>query len=186
MRKILFVCFIFLFSINIAKALPIGGYIGFRGGASKTILDKNKEYFKFENDQNIFVGGNVGLRLLDFRGELEYIYRNSVETMKFYSGKEKNIITESVMCNLYYNFLDIPFLRLYVNGGLGSTKYSTNYIDDSKKFTYSVGFGGTFTLMEIFSIDLGYRYFDMGKISINTTKTRLATNDIYLGLRFGF
>lgn len=186
MKKILFFCVAILANLGIANAaLPIGGYVGLRGGLSVKSQDLTKGDFKLESEASPFVSANAGIRLLKFRGELEYIYRNKIQEIKL-STKSKDVSTTSLMANLYYNVISIPFARLYINGGLGYTDFSTNYINTNNTFTYSLGLGASFTLAEAFSIDAGYRYFDMGKVKISGRKDRIYANDLYVGLRFGF
>lgn len=185
MKKII-LTIILMLNIGIANAaLPIGGYVGIRGGASVKGQEETKDTYKIKSEKSPMASVNAGVRLGSLRGELEYLYRYKVQSIKFNNGSDKDVSSKSVMGNMYYNALSLPFLRLYINAGVGYTDFSTNIIKDGS-FTYSLGFGVSLTMAEFFSIDAGTRYFDMGKAEINGQKTRLYANDLYLGFRFGF
>ena len=189
MKKILFGLAALPFFASAANAaLPIGGYVGLRGGVS--VPFSNDKNYEFDMDGNTapFIGVNGGVRLLSLRGELEYLYRHKVMDvdLKNSSSSEQDVSTSSIMANLYYNALELPFFRLYVNGGVGYTYLDTNVDSNNGSFSWSAGLGVSFTLAETFSLDVGYRYFDMGDIKVNGKSESINSNDIYVGLRFGF
>ena len=188
MKKLLFACLSVLFLISTANAgiLPFGVYTGIRGGIGIAKKESNiLDDAKIETNNSPFVSINAGIRLSDIRIEAEYLYKNSLKEIKI-GNSSKNISPTSTLANVYYNFIDIPFVKLYVNGGLGYTDLRTNYVEDDKKFTYSLGLGATFTLLDIIAIDAGYRHINMGKEEIAGYKHNFYTNDLYVGLRFGF
>ncbi len=95
------------------------------------------------------------------------------------------------MGNVYYNFLDIPLLKLYINGGVGNTKFSgCSGIDNKDNFTWNAGFGVNVSLFNTANLDVGYRYVDMGELKVKNgsdlVKLNQKAQDIYAGLRFGF
>ena len=176
----------FLFSSSYAyAALPIGAYVGLGGGVSVNTNSKKSDSFKIDSNTLPFVNLNVGLRFLRIRGELEYIYRYESQKVKT-AGYSDEISSSSVMGNLYYNLVEIPFFRIYVNGGIGYTDFGSNFVKDDKTFSYALGAGVGFTLSEMFTINVGYRYHDMGKPEILNDKVHVYSNDIYVGLSFGF
>ncbi len=178
--------FMFLFSSSYAyAALPIGAYVGLGGGVSVNTNSKKSDSFKIDSNTLPFVNLNVGLRFLRIRGELEYIYRYENQKVKTV-GYSDEISSSSVMGNLYYNLVEIPFFRIYLNGGLGYTDFNSNIVKDDGNFSYSLGFGAGFTLSETFTINVGYRYHDMGRSKILDKRVHFYSNDIYIGIRVGF
>lgn len=191
MRKIFILftlCFISL--INSANAgLPLGAYIGFKGSYSSgfSSISIDEILSLSDSDNPAFFSVSAGIRLLRLRGELEYTKRYHMQTLTLNDGSTKDLSNDSIMGNLYYNFLELPFIRLYINGGIGTTKYSTNYVTNSPTFSYSAGAGVTLTLADTTSFDIGYRYFDMGDIELlDSRKVDMHSNDIYISLRMGF
>ncbi len=178
--------FMFLFCSSYAYAgLPIGAYVGVGGGVPISTNTKKGDSFKIENNSTPFVNLSAGLRFLRFRGELEYIYRYENQNIKM-ENDDKRISSSSVMGNLYYNFIEIPFVRFYVNGGLGYTDFSSKIVKDNGDFSYSLGFGAGFTMFEAFTLNVGYRYHDMGRSEVLNKKVHFYSNDVYVGIRMGF
>ena len=179
-----------LFLINNANAgLPLGAYIGVKGSYSSGLSSISIDDILSldDSDNPAFFSVSAGIRLLRLRGELEYTKRYHMQTLTLNDGSTKDLSNDSIMGNLYYNFLELPFIRLYVNGGIGTTKYSTNYVTNSPTFSYSAGAGVTLTLADTTSFDIGYRYFDMGDIELlDSRKVDMHSNDIYISLRMGF
>jgi opacity protein-like surface antigen len=188
-KKIVFCLVLF---ISVANALPIGGYIGLRGGTSSGGFSEEKNGFKVESEPHFFGGLNAGIRidppfLNAFRVELEGLYRDSGAKIKhatFFTNKGIDSVTGLV--NVYYDVISLPFVRGYVGGGVGYTKFTLDFLTGDKSFAYNLGVGVTATLLNILSVDLGWRYFNQGEIKINDTKLKVNSSDIYVGVRFGF
>lgn len=180
----------FLSIINNASAgLPLGAYIGVKGSYSSGLSSISVDNILSlgDSDNPAFFSVSAGVRLLKLRGELEYTKRYHMQTLTLNDGSTKDLSNDSIMANLYYNFLELPFIRLYVNGGIGTTKYSTNYVTNSPTFSYSAGAGVTLTLADTTSFDIGYRYFNMGDIELlDSRKVDMHSNDVYISLRMGF
>lgn len=180
----------FLSIINNASAgLPLGAYIGVKGSYSSGLSSISVDNILSlgDSDNPAFFSISAGARLLKLRAELEYTKRYHMQTLTLNDGTTKDLSNDSIMGNLYYNFLELPFIRLYVNGGIGTTKYSTNYVTNSPTFSYSAGAGVTLTLADTTSFDIGYRYFNMGDIELlDSRKVDMHSNDVYISLRMGF
>jgi opacity protein-like surface antigen len=188
MNKIVVLSVLFLTIVNVeAGILPVGGYFGLRGGASINAIKTEKNNYELESKKSAFMGANAGIRLFSFRAELEGLYRpNSINIKKPSSQSEKGS-SGTAFANLYYNVIDLPFIRGYLGGGVGYTKFTQDYLTDNKNsFAYNFGLGVTATFIDILSVDVGYRYVHQGDVEINTTKLSVNSNDLYAGLRFGF
>ena len=191
MRKIFYIFAILGFlSVETANALPIGIYWGVKGGMSvQKDDDKTDTDGKIENESgNYFVSADVGVRLLRLRGELEYTFRPDTTDVKSLIFGDDNINAQNIMANLYYNVVELPFINLYVNAGIGNTKFSGNSkLKTDNNFTWSAGLGANLSLLNIANLDVGYRYIDMGDLEFNNgNKLSKDAHDIYVGLRFGF
>lgn len=188
-KTLLFILFLSL-PIKAYAFLPLGIYYGFRGGINSYENEKNNINQKLKIKKGSpFVSPNIGIRFLDFRFELEYTYRYDFFKMQSLN-KTKNIAAQNIMGNIYYNFLSLPLINFYVNGGIGETKFTGvpyNIIGNKNNFTWNLGFGTNLSILDIFNIDIGYRYVDMGNLKmINNTKIKQASHDVYAGIRFGF
>lgn len=190
MKKILFSLF-FLISVSAANALPVGIYWGVRGGIStqgSNVSEIND--LKIENEESdYFASVNAGVRFLRLRGELEYSYRpESTNIVDRILGKSNSVDSMSLMANLYYNVIELPFINVYVNGGIGDTKFDgSKDLRTSNNFTWLAGAGVNLSLLNVANLDVGYRYVDMGDIEFSNKKSvSKDVHDIYIGLRFGF
>ena len=190
MKKFLF-SLLFLVSVNTANALPLGLYWGIRGGMSMQGSDVSQiSDLKIENEKSdYFASVNAGIRFLRLRGELEYSYRpESTNILDKVLGKSDSVDSTSLMANLYYNVIELPFINIYVNGGIGNTKFDgSKDLRTSNNFTWLAGVGVNLSLLNIANVDVGYRYVDMGDIDFRTKESvSKDVHDIYVGLRFGF
>jgi opacity protein-like surface antigen len=168
-----------------ASLLPVGVYVGARGGVGNNKTDtKISTTSMVEGKTNPFASANVGVRFLKLRGELEYIHRfNAIHVAM--SGGKKEAASRQIMANLYYDVFDFLFLGFYVNGGVGTNKIDMALVDKYDKRVWSAGFGVDASLL-IFTVDLGYRYFDLGSVKILGKNSKQESHDVYLGLRMGF
>ncbi len=170
--------------------LPVGIYYGIRGGLNTTNKDNKINQIKLDTKSGKpFASVNAGIRLLSFRFEAEYAYRYNFTTYE--NPKSKKINAQNIMGNVYYNFLDLPLLKFFVNGGIGDTKFSgCSGIDNKDNFTWNAGFGVNVSLFNTINLDVGYRYVDMGELKVKNgsdlVKLNQRAQDIYAGLRFGF
>lgn len=149
-----------------------------------------------------------------WRTEAEYVFKQKTEYTSgstTFSSSFNHLQTdvERMMFNVYRDYSVGYNIALYGMLGLGVSKikaggwqgtmareYASN---TNSNLTYAIGAGASYTLLENFSIDLGYRYVDMGKIESgynNFTnarglkdeqmKARLVSNEFTLGTRYLF
>lgn len=180
---------------NAHAILPVGAYMGIRGGVafdSSDTMKDNIKSFKIDGKNSTSLGADVGIRFMDLRGELEYIHRFDALKLEGAIGN-KNISSNTVMANLYYNVLDFYLLKFFVNGGLGYTTISSSSVKQKDNLTWSLGFGGEISMANLINFEVGYRYLDMGSVKIkdsnllaNNISLNQASHDIYIGVRVGF
>lgn len=94
---------------------------------------------------------------------------------------------------------------IYLTGGIGTAHIneSANVVIDTamawggnplyesvdtavNRFIYNVGAGISFAMSPNLNVDLSYRYTDLGKYSIATTRRDFSSHEIALGLRYQF
>jgi opacity protein-like surface antigen len=188
MKKLLLIISLFVLPLKANAFLPVGGYVGVRGGANATKEDNNiisgndiiASNSKLNKDIS-FISANAGVRLLGFRFEVEFGYR--------FNTTVENVVAQNVLGNVYYNFFGLPLVKFYVNGGGGFTKFSGSnlILTDTDSFTWNAGLGVNISLLNMFNVDVGYRYINMGELKTKGGQNiKQASNDIYVGVRFGF
>ena len=149
-----------------------------------------------------------------WRTEGEYTFRQNTE---FTSGSTAfptsynhlQLKSERLMLNVYRDFDLGHNLSLYGTGGLGIAKVkaggwqgntSREYATSTQNnLAWSLGAGVTYSPIDRLSIDIGYRYVDMGKVESGYNdfsnarglkdeqmKARLSSNEFTLGTRYLF
>ena len=132
-------------------------------------------------DKNAWEGSAaVGMQLNQFRAELEYAYRDKIK--KDTMGGEHKLKTMSMLVNGYYDMKMGSSLYPFINLAIGASRLKqkdfglTNHTD--YKFSWGGGVGMGFDVTQSMTIDLGYRFLDLGK--------QVKSNEFYGGLRFAF
>lgn len=149
-----------------------------------------------------------------WRVEGEYVFPKENE---FTSGStafptslnHHKIRSQRLMLNVYKDFYINDEIALYINAGLGiaelksqgwqgneSRQYNSN---SDRNIAYSLGVGASYSPIENFNIDLGYRYTDSGKtesgwnafsnargLQDEQMKAKIESQEIYLGVRYRF
>ncbi|MBP5398881.1 MAG: porin family protein [Alphaproteobacteria bacterium] len=188
-----------LFIANNAAAGCNGLYIGVRGGLAKPTID---DQASSTNDYDIggkdlMLSGALGYRHNYFRAEAEYIWHdtNEKEIKPVYDpdfdiyvgGAKSEFDYSSYMFNVYFDLAPYTWFTPYVNAGVGIThmEYNFTYADGSSSyeennFTWSVGGGLSAKMTNKLNLDVGYRYFDYGKIK----DAQIHSHEVYGGLRY--
>lgn len=149
-----------------------------------------------------------------WRTEGEYTFRQKAEftsgsTAFATSDNHLKLKTEQLMLNVYRDY-DIGYgVSLFGTAGLGVAKVnaggwqgntSRQYADSSQNnLAWSLGAGVSYSPVPRLSLDLGYRYLDMGKVESGFNnfgnvrglkdeqmKARLASSEVTLGARYLF
>lgn len=180
------------------KAECDGFYIAGRAGYAEYEMEDDRSNVSnsvsdYVVDKKRFIAsGALGYRHKHFRGELEYVWRksNSDTISGFTDGKFKS---HSYMFVVYYDFFPYSWFTPFVNAGIGysRTKLSlyNRTVDVGHKikengFTWSLGAGLSAKLTNRWNLDIGYRYYDMGELSVYNGDTTVDNQEIYLGLRY--
>jgi opacity protein-like surface antigen len=138
--------------------------------------------------KSFYIGAVAGIRFLGFRADLEYGFRNGLAETRLNDNLElETINAHNIFVNLYYNVLSFSFIKAYVNGGIGNVSFVKNFNSKiNSEFAWLLGFGLNFSLFEVMNLDFGYRYVNMGKLKLSGAALERISNDIFVGLRFGF
>lgn len=185
-------------SAQTANAECDGFYIAGRIGQAKYKLKDDRSgvsgsYSDYVIDKKrLMASGALGYRYKHVRAELEYIWRkkNSEDVTEFTEGSFKS---QSYMLVLYYDFMPYYWFTPFVNAGIGYTRSKlginnvvTPFRHTIKEdaFTWSLGAGLSAKITNRWNLDIGYRYFDMGDLSMYNGKTTLEDQEIYAGLRY--
>ena len=181
-----------------------GIYLGIRGGvAQPDIGDRNTTGDRLDIDDNLFMlSGAIGYRYTYFRAEFEYIWRDKARDSETIvtpiAGRPDPIVSTSIgefdydsyMFNLYYDFSPYTWFTPYFQAGIGVTnmEYKFHYVGEGShslkenNFTWVLGGGISAKMTNRLNIDVGYRYYDMGKIGDG----KVHNQEIYGGLRYVF
>ncbi|MBQ8677644.1 MAG: porin family protein [Alphaproteobacteria bacterium] len=115
---------------------------------------------------------------------------------------------QTYMLNLYYDINTGTALTPYISGGIGLAhiKAKSNYVDgtttsnlskSTNEFAWQLGAGVSYALNDKVSIDLGYRYTDLGNLKGTThlnvdpgnainMKADFESHEVLLGVRYTF
>ena len=147
------------------------------------------------------------------RTELEYTLRAAYRTesngiVDYGSGpipgkSQNKVKIQTFMFNTFLDFETETSFTPYIGAGLGvalikgenTVSYQNNTISTSKdetKFAWDLTAGGAWGLTDNLAMDLGYRYFNFGKVKTGdyyggqTYSKQTALHEVMLGLRFSY
>jgi len=150
-----------------------------------------------------------------WRAEVEYTLPKTEEYISDVAGRfqgslnHHEVDSQRSMFNAYYDFPLNEAFSVYGSAGLGWARIKSSGWQNTvarqfesktdNNLAYSVGFGVTYSPAEKVSLDLGYRYVDMGSIESGLNdftnarglrdenmKAKLANHEVYLGARYRF
>lgn len=191
--------------VSEAKAECDGIYLGLRGGISNPrIADKSVSATGSQlkiDDNVLMLSGALGYRYGYFRAEVEYIWRDADDdkaTISFpgpggvpiTSTDRAEFDYQSYMFNVYWDLSPYTWFTPYFSAGLGWTdlEYKFTYegqgTDKYSKdnFTWSLGAGISAKMTNRLNLDIGYRFFDMGKMG----RGKIRNHEFYGGARYVF
>ncbi|MFV0626283.1 MAG: outer membrane protein [Alphaproteobacteria bacterium] len=186
-----------LFFADSAKADCDGIYLGVRGGAFKANLGNSNKTTgtgaRYDIAEYVYtVSGAIGYRYEYFRAELEAILRGDAEKKYDVAGDTATAEFESksYMFNVFWDLSPYTMFTPYLMAGVGISDMTYSLKNppadtisyDDTNFTWALGGGLSAKVTSRFNVDVGYRYFDMGKIE----KASIHAHEIYGGLRYVF
>ena len=150
-----------------------------------------------DNKESGIFGVGLGYHVNDFmRADMTIGYRpwGKID----FDDDEADLWSVPVMFNAYAKYPISRSFDIYGMGGLGlsynKTKSITNASGKSRtEFAWTVGAGIDYYVNECWSVDLGYRYTDLGQARVSGKegytgqgKKDVRSNDIKLSLRYYF
>lgn len=147
------------------------------------------------------LGVGVGYHLNQYlRTDLTVGYRGwSDVDMKTTSGKKKaDLWSVPVLANIYATMPINQMFSVYGMGGIGMAWNKTDSLPDAKgatktNFAWTAGVGIDYMVNECMSLDLGYRYTDLGQARVKArdgytgkSKQDVRSNDVKLTARYYF
>lgn len=179
------VLFLSLFSFNANAILPIGFYGGAKISKGLGKHYNNKDGFIRLRNPSASASVVTGIKLLDFRFELEYAYKMNAGIIEL-GNHNKKFDIDLKMLNVYYDFFDYSIFKLYANTGFGSYNAKTTLIEQNSKKVWNIGVGANVSLLDMLNVDIGIRHVELGKMKFHNQSTRSSFEEIYGGARFGF
>lgn len=222
MRKISFavlVGFVMLSMANFSFAGGSGYYVGFKAGAS--IQDYDNVVFdnpritgtskRHDSDTSEIVSFQVGKKFssIPFRFEVEYASTGEVVFDRYHdpfptTRQRITVDSQRVMFNLYHDCDFFDFVSAYAGVGVGIAFNETDALQGaSSEFAsssttdtaWSAGVGVTKDIFTNYTVDLGYRYIDLGNAetggsqfapSDESFRGILNAHEIAVGARYNF
>jgi opacity protein-like surface antigen len=151
------------------------------------------------------------------RGEVKSngVYDDSAASGEgpFDAAKQDSISLQTLMLNAWVDIPTGTAFTPYLGGGVGfgfvNYKSKMSFVDtqgtvepgfesgstNETNFTWSLGGGAAYDFTENWTVDLGYRYIDAGKVSVSfkddegtwgRSKSNVQAHDIMLGIRYTF
>ena len=188
-----------LFFASFAKAECDGFYLAARAGGAKIEVDDSRSVShggsNYVIDKNRFIAsGALGYRYKHIRAEAEYTWRKKNDGSLALGITDAEFKSQSYMFVLYYDFFPYYWFTPFVNAGIGYTQNrlkirnntagTTVYNVKDNELSWSVGGGISVKLTNRWNADFGYRYYDMGDLSMLNGKTDVKAQEVYMGLRY--
>lgn len=151
-----------------------------------------------------------------FRAEVEYVYRGQFQHNKRPTNNGTHNVnidttTQTLMLNGYFEFRDVSAVFTpFLSAGIGWARHSTDasayplgappYYEsrgqEINRFAWAVGGGTSVSLGDSLSLDLSYRYIDLGEGAWENYapaiddhghyRADLSAHEIFAGLRYAF
>ena len=188
-----------LFFANLASAECDGLYLAARAGGAKIEVRDSRNVSgggsNYVIDKKRFIAsGALGYRYKHVRAEAEYTWRKKNDGSLALGITDASFKSQSYMFVLYYDLFPHYWITPFVNAGVGLTQNrlkitnntagTTVYNVKDDEFTWSLGAGVSVKLTNRWNADLGYRYYDMGDLSMLNGKTDVRDQEVYFGLRY--
>lgn len=173
-----------VFTLVIVMAvLPVQarGYFGVRGGISEA---KEGNVINERTDAGM-VSAYIGAYTGPLRGEVEYTF----VTNSKYDTHDMEARFQRVMANAYIDIPVTPYVIPYISGGAGTVFRKVEYMgekEDGNTFAWSAGLGLGIKLTRNIIADAGYRYVDMGDVTVHNADMHFDAHEGYFGIRFLF
>ncbi len=152
------------------------------------------------NDDAAIMGLGAGYHINDYmRADMTVSYRGWGKVdFKEAGSKKADVWSIPVMANLYASYPIHHMFDVYAMGGIGMAFNKTDSITNAKgksktNFAWQVGAGIDYMINNCWSLDLGYRYSDLGTARVKAqdgftgrSKQDMRSHDVKLTARYYF
>jgi opacity protein-like surface antigen len=177
-----------------------------------------REFDGADGDDSYIIGAGIGYRFMpNLRADVTIGYRGGYELHQADvigpgSSADADISSWAAMVSIYYDFTNSSRFTPYLGGGIGASrnKLGTATVsqnganvgflegDTKTSFAWQLSAGTAIRLSPGISLDIGYRYMDMGSFESGdsgvisgspvgvTGKDDLRAHEIQVGVRFDF
>ena len=176
-------------------AAPASAETYISGNVGSSWMNDTKDgAFKYGMGNGLTALGAIGVRDRCYRFEGEFGYqKNSVDRLYGPFGTSNwsgNIEVVSLLANAYWDIYTGSGVKPYLTAGVGAARVQFESIpflsEHDSVFAYQLGAGVAIPLTKGVKLDARYRYFSTAEFSLNDgAQSRLSSNSVLLGLRFG-
>ena len=198
-RSLLFATALVAFTSITANAVELKQYVTARLNYNFMKPELKDEYADKRSFKDQVVGGAIayGVKVLDFRGEVEGFYNaKAKDTLNVYGVSfPVDLKTKGLFLNGYWDIsadIKIP-VKPYITAGVGYAWKEVSidvlgdkYTEKDKGLAWNVGLGASYEIQQKWNLDFGYRYEDLGDLKEDGDKTKIKNHKITLGLRYTF
>ena len=172
-----------LLGLLVSHIACAGGYFGVRVAGS----DVNETEIIDKYDTTGCGSAYVGVYRGPVRAEVEY----SVLGKAKYDDTKTSVQFQRVMANGYIDLNVTKYVRPYIGGGVGTAfykmdDYGSTHDETGSSFAWNATTGIGIRLTRNVMFDSGYRYIDMGDITVKDEEMHFGIQEVYAGLRFLF
>lgn len=172
-----------LIGLLVCNMACAGGYFGVRVGGSDVHETEIIDKYDATGSGSAYVGVYRG----PVRAEVEY----SVLGKAKYEDTKTTAQFQRVMANGYIDLNVTRYVRPYIGAGIGTAFYKIDECGSRRDETgsslaWSATAGVGIRLTRNVTFDSGYRYVDMGDVTIKNDELHFGSQEVYAGLRFLF
>ena len=176
------------------------GFLGLPTQGGYGLVEGGYALGKTTTGDSVIMGVGGGYQLTQWlRSDMILSYRGWGDVdMKSDEGGKNDLWSIPLMINAYATLPVYDGLGVYVMGGLGGSYNKTDSGHGAKgdgnfDFAFNAGAGIEYIFSNCWTVDLGYRYTDLGDAKVKArdgytgkTKQALKSNDVKLTLRYIF
>lgn len=172
-----------LIGLFISNIVCAGGYFGIRVGGTDVNETEVIDKYDTTGFGSVYVGAYRG----PVRAEVEYSALGKVR----YEDTKTNVQFQRVMANGYVDLNVTKYVRPYIGAGVGTAFYKidergSEHDETGSSFAWSATAGVGIRLTRNVTFDSGYRYVDMGDVTVKNDEMHFGAQEVYAGLRFLF
>ncbi len=177
------------------SAAPASAETYISGNVGSSWMNDTKDgAYKYGLSNGLTALGAIGMREHCYRFEGEFGYqKNTVDKLYgpsstiTYNG---DVEVVSLLANAYWDIYTGSGVKPYLTAGVGPARVQFESVggwsEHDSVFAYQLGAGVSIPISHKVKLDARYRYFSTAEFTLNDgNQSRLSSNSVLLGLRFG-